>query len=61
MANVLKRFIRQLDEPLLTEQLREGFLTSANIEQVSTWTCELNIQNLCLGTGKTRKVQRITE
>ena len=34
VANVLKRFIRQLDEPLLTEQLRDGFLSAASIEQV---------------------------
>ena len=30
MANVLKRFIRQLDEPLLTEQLRDDFLRVAD-------------------------------
>lgn len=30
MANVLKRFIRQLEEPLLTEQLRDDFLRVAN-------------------------------
>ena len=36
VANVLKRFIRQLDEPLLTDQLRDGFIQSANIEQVNT-------------------------
>ena len=29
MANVLKRFIRQLEEPLLTEQLRDDFLKVA--------------------------------
>ena len=34
VANVLKRFIRQLDEPLLTENLKEGFLHAVNIEQV---------------------------
>ena len=34
VANVLKRFIRQLDEPVLTDQLRDGFLRAANIEQV---------------------------
>ena len=34
MANVLKRFIRQLDEPLLTENLRDDFLNAVNIEQV---------------------------
>ena len=34
VANVLKRFVRQLDEPLLTAQLRDGFLRIANIEQV---------------------------
>ena len=32
VANVLKRFIRQLDEPLLTEQLRKGFMKAARIE-----------------------------
>jgi len=32
VANVLKRFIRQLDEPLLTESLRESFLKTARIE-----------------------------
>ena len=30
MANVLKRFIRQLEEPLLTEQLRDDFLRVAS-------------------------------
>ena len=30
MANVLKRFIRQLEEPLLTEQLRDDFLRVAD-------------------------------
>ena len=39
MANVLKRFIRQLDEPLLTENLKDGFLKTANIEQVRQMTC----------------------
>ena len=39
MANVLKRFIRQLDEPLLTENLKDGFLKTANIEQVGQMTC----------------------
>ena len=39
MANVLKRFIRQLDEPLLTENLKDGFLKTANIEQVRKMTC----------------------
>ena len=39
MANVLKRFIRQLDEPLLTENLKDGFLKTANIEQVKQMTC----------------------
>ena len=34
VANVLKRFIRQLDEPLLTENLRDDFLHTVNIEQV---------------------------
>ena len=34
VANVLKRFIRQLDEPLLTENLKDGFLHAVNIEQV---------------------------
>ena len=29
MANVLKRFIRQLEEPLLTDQLRDDFLKVA--------------------------------
>ena len=37
VANVLKRFIRQLDEPLLTENLKEGFLHAVNIEQVKYW------------------------
>jgi len=32
VANVLKRFIRQLDEPLLTENLRESFLKTARVE-----------------------------
>ena len=32
VANVLKRFIRQLDEPLLTENLRESFLKTARLE-----------------------------
>eukprot|EP00092_Neocalanus_flemingeri_P004733 GFUD01005098.1.p1 GENE.GFUD01005098.1~~GFUD01005098.1.p1 ORF type:complete len:1563 (+),score=315.45 GFUD01005098.1:146-4834(+) len=32
VANVLKRFIRQLDEPLLTEHLRESFMKAARIE-----------------------------
>merc|ERR1719461_1675791 len=32
VANVLKRFIRQLEEPLLTEFLRESFLKTARIE-----------------------------
>ena len=32
VANVLKRFIRQLDEPLLTENLRETFLKTARVE-----------------------------
>ena len=39
MANVLKRFIRQLDEPLLTENLKDGFLKTANIEQVRQMMC----------------------
>ena len=38
MANVLKRFIRQLDEPLLTENLRDDFLHTVNIEQVKDHT-----------------------
>ena len=38
MANVLKRFIRQLDEPLLTENLKDGFLHAVNIEQVKNYT-----------------------
>ena len=42
MANVLKRFIRQLDEPLLTENLKDGFLKTANIEQVRHMTCVNN-------------------
>ena len=32
VANVLKRFIRQLSEPLITEQLKEGFLQAAAIQ-----------------------------
>ena len=32
VANVLKRFVRQLEEPLLTEQLREEFLKVADTE-----------------------------
>lgn len=32
MANVLKRFVRQLEEPLLTEMLRPGFLAAAGLE-----------------------------
>ena len=32
VANVLKRFIRQLEEPLLTEQLRQDFLSVAVTE-----------------------------
>ena len=38
VANVLKRFIRQLDEPLLTENLRDDFLQAVNIEQVKDYT-----------------------
>ena len=34
MANVLKRFIRQLEEPLLTEQLRQDFLSVAETEEL---------------------------
>ena len=30
MANVLKRFVRQLEAPLLTEQLRDDFLKVAD-------------------------------
>ena len=33
VANVLKRFIRQLEEPLLTEQLRQEFLSVAETEE----------------------------
>ena len=36
MANVLKRFIRQLDEPLLTEQLRDDFLRVADTAEQQT-------------------------
>ena len=35
MANVLKRFIRQLDEPLLTEQLRDDFLRVADTAETA--------------------------
>ena len=43
MANVLKRFIRQLDEPLLTENLKEGFLHAVNIEQVKIYTFDEHV------------------
>ena len=32
VANVLKRFVRQLDEPLLTDVLRQSFLTVSRIQ-----------------------------
>ena len=38
VANVLKRFIRQLEEPLLTQQLRDDFLAVA--ETADTITSE---------------------
>ena len=36
VANVLKRFIRQLEEPLLTEQLRDDFLAVAETGETIT-------------------------
>ena len=35
VANVLKRFVRQLSEPLLTERLRDDFLNAADLQQES--------------------------
>ena len=52
MANVLKRFIRQLDEPLLTENLKDGFLKTANIEQVRQMTCVNNSLKILLQTDE---------
>ena len=49
VANVLKRFVRQLDEPLLTAQLRDGFLRIANIEQVGliSFFCYYEFLKMC--------------
>ena len=48
VANVLKRFVRQLDEPLLTDVLRQSFLTVSRIQdQVSSYSYFLSMC-LCL-------------
>ncbi len=38
VANVLKRFIRQLNEPLLTTRLRADFIQAAKIPDMAAKT-----------------------